>query len=65
MGLTELIIVLESGMVEQKLIKVDRAVLRVSNLAIHLQTAEARDAFKFNKEDHLTPILAMEVEKVN
>lgn len=51
------------GTVEQKLVKIDRAVLRIPNLAIHLTTAEERTAFKFNKEDNLTPILAMEAEK--
>jgi len=37
--------------------------LRVPNLAIHLQTAEERKAFKINNEDHLSPILAMSAEK--
>jgi aspartyl aminopeptidase len=46
----------------QRLVKIDRALLRISNLAIHLQTDEERKAFKYNKEDHLSPILAMEVE---
>jgi len=49
--------------IEQRLIQVDRALLRVSNLAIHLQTAKEREAFKVNKEDHLSPILALEVQK--
>ena len=51
------------GKIEQKLIKMDRAILRVPNLAIHLQTAKEREAFKINKEDHLSPILAMEAKK--
>lgn len=45
--------------IEQRLIKIDRAVLRVPNLAIHLQSSDDRKAFKINKEDHLSPILAM------
>jgi aspartyl aminopeptidase len=45
------------------LIKIDRAILRISNLAIHLQTTKEREAFAYNKEDHLSPILAMEVKK--
>jgi aspartyl aminopeptidase len=49
--------------VEQRLVKVDRALLRISNLAIHLQTTKEREAFQVNKEDHLSPILAMEVKK--
>ena len=49
--------------IEQKLIKIDRAVVRIPNLAIHLQTAKEREAFKLNKEDHLVPILSMAVKK--
>lgn len=32
-------------------------------LAIHLETAEERKAFKINKEDHLSPILAQALQK--
>ena len=45
------------------LVKIDRPILRVPNLAIHLTTAEERAAFKVNKEDHLIPILCQEVGK--
>lgn len=48
--------------IEQRLVQMDRAILRISNLAIHLQTAKEREAFAINKEDHLSPILAMEVK---
>jgi len=51
------------GKIEQHLVKIDRALLRISNLAIHLQTAKEREAFKYNKEDHLSPILALEAKK--
>ena len=44
--------------IEQRLIQVTRPIARVSTLAIHLQTAEERGAFKVNKEEHLSPILA-------
>ncbi|KAL3922002.1 MAG: hypothetical protein SGILL_002443, partial [Bacillariaceae sp.] len=53
----------DSGTIEQRLVKIDRALLRIPNLAIHLQTAEERKAFKVNKEDHLSPILAMAAQK--
>jgi len=53
----------EDGKIEQKLVKIDRAVVRIPNLAIHLQTAKEREAFKINKEDHLVPILSMAVQK--
>jgi len=47
----------------QRLIKINRAVLRVPTLAIHLESAEERTAFKINKEDHLSPILAQAAQK--
>ncbi len=46
------------GSVEQRLLKIEQPVLRVPNLAIHLQSAEEREAFKVNKEDHMQPIVA-------
>lgn len=46
-----------------RLIQINRALLRISNLAIHLQTEDERKAFKYNKEDHLSPILALEAKK--
>jgi aspartyl aminopeptidase len=51
------------GIIQQRLLKIDRAILRIPNLAIHLQTADERKAFAINKEDHLSPILAMAAQK--
>ena len=42
--------------------KIDQAILRIPNLAIHLQTTKEREAFKVNKEDDLSPILATAVK---
>jgi aspartyl aminopeptidase len=50
--------------IAQKLIQINRPICRISNLAIHLQTAAEREAFAINKEDHLSPILAGEVAKL-
>lgn len=53
----------DDGKIQQKLVKIDRALLRIPNLAIHLQTAKEREAFAINKEDHLVPILSLAVKK--
>jgi aspartyl aminopeptidase len=50
------------SVIAQRLVKIDRPLLRISNLAIHLQSDDERKAFKYNKEEHLSPILAMEVK---
>eukprot|EP00592_Proboscia_alata_P017128 CAMPEP_0194394480 /NCGR_PEP_ID=MMETSP0174-20130528/123878_1 /TAXON_ID=216777 /ORGANISM="Proboscia alata, Strain PI-D3" /LENGTH=488 /DNA_ID=CAMNT_0039190279 /DNA_START=21 /DNA_END=1487 /DNA_ORIENTATION=- len=50
------------GSIEQKLVKINRALCRVPTLCIHLQTATEREAFKINKEDHMSPILALEAK---
>ena len=52
----------EDGSITQKLVKIDRAILRIPNLAIHLRTEDERKAFVVNKEDHLSPILAGRIE---
>jgi len=48
------------GGFEQRLVRIERPVLRVPTLCIHLQTPDEREAFKVNKENHLQPILATE-----
>eukprot|EP00047_Mylnosiga_fluctuans_P003811 m.231075 g.231075 ORF g.231075 m.231075 type:complete len:457 (+) comp12160_c0_seq1:35-1405(+) len=46
----------------QKLVHVDRPIMRIPNLAIHLTPAEERGAFKFNKETELVPVIATTVK---
>lgn len=46
-----------------RLVKVDRSVLRIPNLCIHLKSQKDREAFAVNSEDHLMPILCSEVRK--
>eukprot|EP00557_Chaetoceros_sp_GSL56_P000963 CAMPEP_0176501708 /NCGR_PEP_ID=MMETSP0200_2-20121128/14319_1 /TAXON_ID=947934 /ORGANISM="Chaetoceros sp., Strain GSL56" /LENGTH=492 /DNA_ID=CAMNT_0017900641 /DNA_START=490 /DNA_END=1968 /DNA_ORIENTATION=- len=53
----------QEEIIVSKLVKLDRAVVRVPSLAIHLQTAKEREALEINKEDHLVPILSMVLEK--
>lgn len=50
---------------ESKFVKVNRPILRIPNLCIHLQTGEERQAFKVNKEIHLQPIFSMVNDSLN
>ncbi|WVR06333.1 hypothetical protein IAU60_003364 [Kwoniella sp. DSM 27419] len=47
-----------------KLVKIDRPLLRIPTLAIHLDRT-ANDAFKFNKETEFLPILGLVAEQLN
>ncbi|KAI8085188.1 peptidase M18 [Halteromyces radiatus] len=51
----------EDGTFKHTLVKVDRPLLRIPTLAIHLDRT-ANESFKFNKETQLAPILATEVK---
>lgn len=52
----------DSSMIVPKLVHIDRSILHIPNLAIHLQSATEREAFQVNKEDHLVPILSMAIK---
>ncbi|KAJ3083233.1 hypothetical protein HK102_001181 [Quaeritorhiza haematococci] len=47
---------------EHRLVRIDRPILRIPTLAIHLDRG-VNDAFKFNNEVQLTPILCSAAEK--
>ena len=49
-----------TGKIAHKLVQLKDPIARVSTLCIHLQSPEERIAFKVNKEDHTSPIIAME-----
>ncbi|KAJ2798711.1 hypothetical protein H4R21_003819 [Coemansia helicoidea] len=46
-----------AGGYASRLVTIDDPIMRIPSLAIHMDRS-ANEAFKFNKEDHLTPILA-------
>ena len=53
----------DSSKFTHRLVKIDRSILRIPNLCIHLKSAKEREAFAINSEDHLMPILSSEVRK--
>ncbi|KAL2846930.1 peptidase M18 [Aspergillus pseudoustus] len=52
----------EDGSIVQKIIKIDRPILRIPTLAIHL---ERQETFSFNKETQLFPIAGMIAAELN
>eukprot|EP01039_Chlorochromonas_danica_P002369 gene2370-2601_t len=52
-----------NGQIESHLVQIPLPIVRIPNLCIHLRTAEEREAFKVNKEDHLVPILCNEIKQ--
>ncbi|KAF2476254.1 peptidase M18, aminopeptidase I [Lindgomyces ingoldianus] len=52
----------KDGIIEQRLVKVDRPILRVPTLAIHL---ERQEDFQFNKETQLFPIAGLVAAELN
>ncbi|KAJ1642842.1 hypothetical protein IWQ61_010590, partial [Dispira simplex] len=52
------------GSFSHRLVKVSKPILRIPNLAIHLDRS-VNEGFKFNKEIHLTPILATVAQRLN
>lgn len=51
------------GKIRIQLVRVPYPILRIPNLSIHLTPSEERDAFKFNKETHLAPLLCATAKK--
>jgi aspartyl aminopeptidase len=50
---------------QQRLVNLQHPIARISTLCIHLQSAEERQAFIVNKENHTSPIIAMIQSKEN
>lgn len=52
----------KDGGIQQRLVKVDKPILRIPTLAIHL---ERQESFQFNKETQLFPIAGMAAAELN
>ncbi|KEG06670.1 putative aspartyl aminopeptidase, putative,metallo-peptidase, clan MH, family M20 [Trypanosoma grayi] len=46
---------------EKRLVNLQRPIMRIPSLAIHLETAQERESFAPNKEKHLAPIIATNI----
>ena len=60
LGLAGRIITEEDGIVRTKLVRIDRPVARIPNLAIHLTSGSERDSFAPNLQEHAKAILSMD-----
>jgi len=56
------VIVRNGDKIEHRLVDIDRPVMRIPNIAIHLHR-EMNDKFEFNKENQLLPVLATTVQE--
>ena len=50
---------------KHRLVHINKPLLRVPSLCIHLQSADERAALKINAEEHLTAILGLTAEQLN
>eukprot|EP00371_Babesia_bovis_P002428 XP_001611075.1 aspartyl aminopeptidase [Babesia bovis T2Bo] len=50
----------QPGVLEERLIRIEKPIIVVPNLSVHLQTSEERQVLKLNKEKHLRGVVATE-----
>jgi len=53
------------GGFERKLVHIQKPLMRIPSLCIHLQSADERAKLEVNKETHLVPIVAMLNNEIN
>eukprot|EP00918_Siedleckia_nematoides_P053812 GHVU01117593.1.p1 GENE.GHVU01117593.1~~GHVU01117593.1.p1 ORF type:complete len:511 (+),score=39.61 GHVU01117593.1:67-1533(+) len=58
LGVAGKVVYKDGKTLRERLVRIDRPVCILPNLAIHLQNADERAAFKVNKESHLRPVLS-------
>ncbi|KAJ3415427.1 hypothetical protein HDV05_005021 [Chytridiales sp. JEL 0842] len=59
------VIVKAGDKLEHRLVRIDKPILRIPTLAIHLDRAVNSEGFKFNTETHLTPMLSSAAASLN
>lgn len=60
LGLAGRVITEENGIVRTKLVRIDKPVARIPNLAIHLTSGSERESFAPNLQEHAKAILSMD-----
>jgi aspartyl aminopeptidase len=60
LGIAGRIITEEQGVMRTKLVRIDRPIARIPNLAIHLTSGSERDSFAPNLQEHAKAILSMD-----
>lgn len=65
LGIAGRVVIKEADGFQQRLLHINRPLLRVPSLCIHLKSAEERNALKINPEEHLTAILGETAEQLN
>ncbi|KAG5473888.1 hypothetical protein LSCM1_04523 [Leishmania martiniquensis] len=54
-------VILSCDHLQQKLVKIDKPIMRIPNLAIHLTSAKEREGFAPNRESHLIPVICTQL----
>ncbi|KPA80643.1 putative Aspartyl aminopeptidase [Leptomonas pyrrhocoris] len=54
-------VVISRDHLEEKIIKIDKPIMRIPNIAIHLTSVKEREGFAPNKETHLIPVICTEI----
>ena len=66
LGIAGRVVVKEKdNLFKHRLVHINRPLLRVPSLCIHLQSADERSALKINAEEHLTAVLGLAAEQLN
>ena len=63
LGVAGRVVVVDGGKIEHKLVKIEEPILRVPNLAIHLNREIYSDGFKVNFQQHMAPLLSVAPKK--
>ncbi|UKK00871.1 aspartyl aminopeptidase [Theileria orientalis] len=61
LGLAGRVVVRTNDTLEEKLVHLQRPLILLPNLAIHLQSSQERESLKLNRDTHLKPVMSTEL----